>query len=110
MILGLLAGTIDTVTIGVLHFKTLNARAAFNESLTYIGGRGLSFPINVSDIIAVFATIALFMAGGIFGDLVEQAQSPRKREDSSSWASLLIPGTVTGAFGILANIVASSLR
>jgi excisionase family DNA binding protein len=109
MILGLLAGIIDTVTIAVFHFKNLHARDALNEFLIYIGGRGLFFPIDVSDIIAVFATITLFLSGGIFGDLLERAQSPRKK-DSTAWATLLVPGMVTGAFGILANIVASSLK
>ncbi len=109
MLLGLLAGTIEAGTIAVLHFDIFYARAALNEFLTANRGRGLFFPVDVSDIIAVFATIMLFMSGGIFGDLLERAQSPRE-EGSAAWPTLLVPGTVTGAFGILANIVASGLK
>ena len=109
MLLGLLAGSIDVVTIALFHFRSLRLRDAFNEILAYLGGRELFFPVGVSDIIAIFATIALFMAGGIFGDMLERAQSPPKK-DSPSWAALLVPGTVTGAFGLLASIVASGLK
>lgn len=109
MILGLLAGAAETATIAILHSQNLGARDALNRYLVDIGGRGLFFPIEIADIIAVFATILLFLAGGIFGDLIEQAQSPQKK-GSAAWATLLVPGAVTGSFGILANIVASSLR
>ena len=107
MLLGILAGAIETVIIGI--FQIPEALAAFNRILVTIGGIGLGFDLTVSDIIAVFATIMLFMAGGIFGDLLEQAQSPRK-EAPGSWATLLIPGTVTGTFGLLASIVASGIK
>jgi excisionase family DNA binding protein len=107
MILGLLAAAIEAVIIAI--FQNPQALAAINALLAAIGGTELVFPLTFSDIIAVFATIMLFMAGGIFGDLLEQAQSPRKK-DPGAWATLLIPGTVTGAFGILANIVASGLK
>jgi len=107
MLLGILAGAIETVIIGI--FQVPQALAAFNRLFVTIGGTGLTFDLTVSDIIAVFATIMLFMAGGIFGDLLEQAQSPRKKAPGA-WAPLLLPGTVTGTFGLLANIVASGIK
>jgi len=107
LLLGMLAGVIETVMIGI--FQIPQALAAFNRLLADIGGTRLSFDLTVSDIIAVFATIMLFMAGGIFGDLLEQTQSPRKKAPVA-WASLLVPGTVTGTFGLLANIVASGIK
>lgn len=108
MILGLLAGAIEAMIIAIFHFEILNVWDALNQFLVSIGGVRTIWTLSFSDIIAIFATIMLFMTGGIFGDLLEQAQSPQKK-DRGAWATLLIPGTVTGTFGILANIVASGL-
>jgi hypothetical protein len=102
ILLGLFAGASE-VAVFVLF-------RAFPAIPAAISGGDAVYKVTPSDVIAVLATVTLFISGGLFGDLLQWMRSPRGLRPPGAWATLLIQATGAAFIGLIANVASAAVQ
>jgi hypothetical protein len=102
ILLGLFAGASE-IAVFVLF-------RAFPAIPRAISGGGAGYTVTPSDVIAVLATVALFISGGLFGDLLQWTLSPRGLRPPGAWTTLLIQATGAAFIGLIANVASAAVQ